>query len=109
MNARSPELTTDKSPLETLITQHQFIIGFYEFHPQEFEDLSEEELELLQQVYFMDRDIDVDDVAAHIDEQTRNNPEVITALNTAVSKVADNLGFTDEMKANLLLLDEDSQ
>jgi hypothetical protein len=93
----------DKQTLETLGKQHNFALTMYEFHPEAFEGLSDEEMGLLREVYFVDRDIDVESVAEHIEQYVKDNPDGALKLDGIIAKVANNLGLRDDMKQDLLL------
>ncbi|PSO43221.1 hypothetical protein BRC19_01725 [Candidatus Saccharibacteria bacterium QS_5_54_17] len=93
----------NKQTLETLGKQHNFALTMYEFHPEAFEELSDEEMELLREVYFVGRDIDVESVAEHIEQYVNDDPDGARKLDGIIAKVADNIGLRDDMKQDLLL------
>lgn len=93
--------------LSRLGEQHDFVQSFYEFHPEAFEDLSDEERQLLHDVYFLDRKIDVESVDEHIKQYVEQDPNIVTQLNNIIGKVADKTGLNDEMKEDLLLSSEE--
>lgn len=92
--------------LDVLYNQHDFIISMYEFHPEEFDILNDEERQLLGDVYFMGREIDVDSVEEYIKQSVEQNPDATPKLNSAVAKIADRLQLADERKQELLLYNE---
>ena len=93
----------NKQTLQALGKQHNFALTMYEFHPEAFENLSDEEMGLLRQVYFVGRDIDVDSVAEHIEQYVNDNPDGARKLDGIIAKVANNIGLRDDMKQDLLL------
>ena len=92
----------DEKVLEILGKQHDFVFTMYEFHPEAFEALSDEDLQLLQDVYFLNREIDVESVDDHIEQHVQDDAEVISRLSGAIEKLAVELELSEDMKRDLL-------
>lgn len=105
MDIEKREPVMNQNILDILYSQHDFIISMYEFHPEEFDILSDEERRLLGDVYFMGREVDVDSVDEHIKQNVEQNPDAASKLNGAVAKIADRLQLADERKRELIIDD----
>jgi hypothetical protein len=61
----------------------------YECEPQGFGDLvSQEELKALSNYYFMDREVDVEDIYAYRKQLLLSQPELVSRAEQALKKVA---------------------
>lgn len=94
------EQSTPLNPQEDspLFKQRCFVQAFLASHPQAFAELSDEEWQLLRDIYLLEPSIEEGSEFC-----PEANPEVADTLNTAIYKVADQLCFDEEMKAELSL------
>ncbi len=100
------EQPTTLNPQEDspLFKQRCFVQAFFASHPQAFAELSDEEWQLLHDIYLLEPSIE--EGAEFCPEA---NPQVADTLNTAIYKVADQLCFDEDMKSDLSLPLDGSQ
>lgn len=95
----------DKQAQDKLYRQHDFAITMHEAHPEDFSILTDEEMELLREVYLIDRDdIDINetDIDSHIAAYLEQNPDAIERLNPVIHKLADRFDIPKDTKDELI-------
>jgi len=82
--------------------QQDAIETFYTFHPEAFEYLTEEELELLDRYYFVRRDIDVDNIADYATNLYEVDPTIQKRAEVVLQKVIAGFGLDEQRMSELL-------
>lgn len=91
--------------VDKLLKQYDFVISMHEFHPEVFEILSKNDMQLLIDTFRLDQGISADEVhslSIHIQAKLKQNPSLLEKLNPIVEYLANELQLTEAMKKDLL-------